>query len=441
MTDVYDLVELQTKREREKYERMVLPDEFWDARLDLHMIRDAARRRQVAPDAALGACLARVTAISDWQLRLPPVRGFPSPLSCWGVLSGSSAASKSSAMRVAAALLPTEPDWYRQTIASTGEAMIAAFWGEETNPETNKPETVRTHHAALVAYDEGSLLTQLTARQGSTLVQMLLTMWSGGTVGTDTIATAAKGKSRTLQQGTYQVSLLLAMQPEVAEGLLAQSGVGLVQRLTWYACHDLDPLRGHADYRIEPLHWQQPTIPDRRERAGEDGTLYLDVPLEVREAIRQEGADSLQPWHDADPLDGHANLVRLRVAAALALLDGRLDPTTGDWELAGMVTDVSRRIRTAVIETAQARATAKTDAAIEAHAAGIITAEEVREERIITNGYNTALSNLKRKGRMTKGALRNCLSTPQKAHFPEILHRLETDNAATFHEDGTVSAC
>ena len=54
-----------------------------------------------------------------------------------------------------------------------------------------------------------------------------------------------------------------------------------------------------------------------------------------------------------DSLDAHADLLRLKVAALLALLDGRQDVTVEDWALAEMAVDVSTAVRTDVISTVQ----------------------------------------------------------------------------------------
>lgn len=47
----------------------------------------------------------------------------------------------------------------------------------------------------------------------------------------------------------------------------------------------------------------------------------------------------------ADPLEGHAGLTRLKVAAGLAFLDSRLDVEPEDWRLSGLLMETSRAVR------------------------------------------------------------------------------------------------
>ncbi|MDP9333548.1 MAG: hypothetical protein M3Q30_09600 [Actinomycetota bacterium] len=45
------------------------------------------------------------------------------------------------------------------------------------------------------------------------------------------------------------------------------------------------------------------------------------------------------------PLDSHRDLLQLKVAGVLALVEGRLDISPEDWQLAGVVVDTSVRVR------------------------------------------------------------------------------------------------
>jgi hypothetical protein len=53
---------------------------------------------------------------------------------------------------------------------------------------------------------------------------------------------------------------------------------------------------------------------------------------------------------DQSALDGHALFCREKFAYALAVLDGRVDMTIEDWELAGIASDVSAHTRDATVE-------------------------------------------------------------------------------------------
>jgi hypothetical protein len=55
-----------------------------------------------------------------------------------------------------------------------------------------------------------------------------------------------------------------------------------------------------------------------------------------------------------DPLDSHRELLRLKVAGLLAVLDTRTDVSVEDWELAGVVLTTSVRVRESVTEAVRA---------------------------------------------------------------------------------------
>ena len=427
-SDVYDIHERKAARDLEKARTMVLPPEFWDARMDLAIIRDAARRRQVAPDAVLGACLSRVTAIADWQLRIPATIGFPNPISCWGVLTGSSSASKSAAMRIATALIPDGEPWFRTLNVSTGEALITSFFEDQTNPETNKIEAAQIYHAAFIGFDEGSLLQQLQDRKGSTLTQFMLTAWNGGDLGTETLATSKKGQSRVLKVGTYNMSILIALQPEVAEKFLDNAALGLVQRFIWYSTNDPDPLRPRPkDHSIRRLGWAMPRITGRDERHNDEGGIDIDYPERIKDQIWEDGADGQLPGASVDPLNGHLNLAKLRLAVGLALISGRIDITEEDWALASMIADVSGRIRADVIEGAAARLVARDEAHIQKGAAVVLLADNAKREQFILTAEDQILHLLSKRDPAPWGVFSRGLSDKQKSEFPTIMRRLVED--------------
>ncbi|MGP5481463.1 hypothetical protein ACTXMZ_00595 [Brachybacterium alimentarium] len=90
------------------------------------------------------------------------------------------------------------------------------------------------------------------------------------------------------------------------------------------------------------------------------------MPAEAAQAIRQKRVATLRG--DADPLDGHAMQTRLKVAAALAVLDGRQSVSRDDWRLAGFVmvkSDESRAVCVAALanlERQRARTQGQADA-------------------------------------------------------------------------------
>ena len=87
----------------------------------------------------------------------------------------------------------------------------------------------------------------------------------------------------------------------------------------------------------------------------------LKVPDEIETMIRQ----ARYRFHrgQVDDLSGHGTLTRLKVAAGFMWLDGRTDKITDeDWELAGIVMEISDATRTQTVR-ALARKTQRADAA------------------------------------------------------------------------------
>jgi hypothetical protein len=71
--------------------------------------------------------------------------------------------------------------------------------------------------------------------------------------------------------------------------------------------------------------------------------VVLSIPDVARTTIVEARRAKLRG--EGDALDGHALLARLKLAAALGLLEGRQKVTEDDWRLAGTVMDVSDATR------------------------------------------------------------------------------------------------
>ena len=144
---------------------------------------------------------------------------------------------------------------------------------------------------------------------------------------------------------------------------------GLTQRLLWAEAMDADApgydawaaaqhtpipsLQGHGD-----------AIPDRTDdytAAYRNGRLpagyaFLEAmyPDGVRREVWEERHATLT-GHGPGPLDTHATLLRLRVAALLPIIDPdrehRLEVTADDWHTAGLITAHSQKVRAHAITT------------------------------------------------------------------------------------------
>jgi hypothetical protein len=125
---------------------------------------------------------------------------------------------------------------------------------------------------------------------------------------------------------------------------------GTPQRFLFFSTVDPDP--PGVDELIEhpgPLHWSVPQItdPDVNAQGVNIHTVgrrwKFAVADSVAMAVRQGHLDRLSGRSGG--LEGHANLVQLKVAAVLGALDGRITITADDWDVAGTITTTSARVR------------------------------------------------------------------------------------------------
>ncbi len=174
----------------------------------------------------------------------------------------------------------------------------------------------------------------------------------------------------------YQASPVVGVQPERADVLLDDTAGGTPQRFVW-----LPTTYPHQDERpSEPpvLCWQLPSM-------DTSGTYSLPICLAAAQEI--DAAHLRRARGEGDPLDGHMLLTREKVAAALGLLQGHVEIVEEDWQLAGVVMDVSATTRAGVVvtlaavreraEEARIRHRVKTERAVDddSHARAFATAQ------------------------------------------------------------------
>jgi hypothetical protein len=318
----------------------VIGEEVWDERASLRHVRDWARARRASPWAALGVVLTRVVTATPPNIVLPALIGGEASLNMFVALVGPSGNGKGSVERCAEAAL----DIGDVDVAGVGSGEgIAHLYARR-----EKGVLVRERDAVLFTVAEVDNLTALGARQGATLMPQLRSAWSGERLG---FAYADAAKSLPLEAHSYRMCLVLGVQPEKAAPLMDDAGGGTPQRFLWLPTLDPGapdeappaPERGTwARPRFAPAHLSAPrsmTVPEVAARAIDAGRLAR---------LRGEGA----------ALDGHAGLARLKLAAALALLEGRLVIDDDDWRVAGMIMAVSDDTRAGVVRELAHRASA-----------------------------------------------------------------------------------
>lgn len=372
-----------------------LPDEFWRSRDVLQRIRQAAHSRTRSADAVLLCCLARVAALTPSSYYLPALVSGRGSLNFFAALVGSSGTGKSSAAEVAAELLPIKRDDVVTLSVGSGEGLIESYheWLYEENDEGKKVRIKKkTKDSALFSLDEGEALIEMSGRKGSTLAMNLRAGWTGGRIGQ---ANATQETFRQLEPHTYRMAVLMGFQLEYAAQLLGDSAGGTPQRFVFASAVDPNVPQVRPEW---PGELSLPTLPVTR--LGNAIEFDPDVAHEVRERSWRVTVGEMV----LDKLDSHADLVRMKVAALLTLLDARLTVEPHDWRLAGEVMRVSGLVRSWALEHARAVSAATEEAAAHRLGKRTLTTEDMQHEKALKSGSGS----IGRKVWRTKGV------TPQR---------------------------
>lgn len=336
-----------------------LPAELYARRAWLTELRRMAHERMVAPDAVLGSYLTIAASQMPAGLHLHTSIGAPITASLFTVMVGPSGTGKTAGTAVASQL-------YRERVVprglSTGEGLIEAFWGlrKAQDEETLKftTERMRTSANQLFVLDEGKALAQMAGRVGNITGEVLRTAWSGGDVGQHN---ATRELQRQLDARTYNLGLVMGMQPEVAAGLLADTSTGMAQRFLWFSV--LDPemplLDGddrpfadvlshsvHPDYvAVSEVEWIGGAAPDLG-GPSRVMTLAPTIRTRLREARwRTARGETATEEHDSQRVVAVGKL-----AMVLAYLDGANSVGEDVWDLASQVYDGSAAVRDQLME-------------------------------------------------------------------------------------------
>jgi hypothetical protein len=395
--------------------RFVPPEQpsIWDERPILRHLFDFARGRGAAPLAVLGVSLARIVAATPSNIVLPPLIGSDGSLNLFVAFVGASGEGKGAATAAAedAIDLSTRVDRIsgepvRTVNVGSGEGIVHQFVTRKAG------ELHRLRDAVLFSVPEVDTLTALGNRQGATLMPALRSAWSGEQLG---FAYADPSKALDVAARSYRCSLLLGVQPSKAGPLLEDADGGTPQRFLWVRVTDPDMPRKPPP-TPEPIKWtgQYPTVP----------RYEMDVCEEAVDTIQE--ARWLRSRGEGDPLDGHKLYTRLKVAAALALLEKRLNVTADDWRLSGRIMASSDETRAGVQRTLRERASEANIGRARAEAArAVVVAEEVDAQAVkrASQAVKTALG--KRRGEwLSSGDLRRSVASKVRRDLADALDAL-----------------
>lgn len=310
--------------------------DWWDARPWLRHIHTFARSRMVSPYSLLAITLVRVCAQTPPWYQLPAIIGGRGSLNLFCALVGPSGAGKTAVTAASDELLPWADKWVH---IGSGEGLAHTYATKVKAENPDQPGKYRyvldqhTYRAAVIV-DEIDTLTALGARQGATLMPTLRSAWSGSSFG---FGYADPTKRLSLAPHSYRLGLVAGAQPTRCETLFDEADAGTPQRFVWAPLTD----PGAPDEPPEnPGPLPEPTLP----RVSRFDPQVIEVPEVLRHAVLANRRHVVRTG-DTSGLDGHALLNRVKIAAAVALIEGRGTVTDDDWELAGTIQTTSDQTR------------------------------------------------------------------------------------------------
>jgi len=270
--------------------------------------------------------------------------------------------------------------------------------------------------AVLGDIPEVDTLAALGSRNGSTLLPLLRQAYMGELLG---FGYADPTKRLTVQEHQYRLCLTIGVQPRRSGVLLDDADGGTPQRLLWLPALDRNAPDEPPD-RPERMRWQLPRLPPHDRH---DGRIRLPVCESARQAVDEARLSTIRG--DAAALDGHALLARLKVAAALALLDGRAEVAEDDWTLAGTVLDVSDRTRGRVVETLRRTSADTNHARAEAEGERAVVVAGKVEDAVVRRVAQLLTRKLAGTADgLSGGVLRHRLPGRDRVHFDTAVDRL-----------------
>lgn len=321
-----------------------LPDEFWNSRPTLAHIRQAAHARARSADSVLVATLARIATLVHPTVTLPAIVGARGSLNFFGAIVASSGEGKSTSKAIAAELVPIVRKDIRDDISpGSGEGFVEMFLEmvDEEDADGKKRKVKRqTKVAAFVYVDEGQGLLAMGERNGATILPVLRSAWSGAALGQQN---ASQETNRYVAEHRYRIGMVLGFQLAYAARLIADGEGGTPQRFVFANAGDAT-IPDDAPEWPGVLPFVTPPVA---------GCVTIEFDPDIAAGIRRRALGVTRGEWQPDPLDSHADLVRMKVAALLALLDERRNVDAEDWDLAGMIQRTSNAVRRWAVDTAR----------------------------------------------------------------------------------------
>ena len=402
-----------------------MPADFFDARPEFAHVRDAAHSRGRSADAVLATVLARLAADTDHNIQLPPTIGSATNLSLIVAPVGPPASGKSTAIATASDLMA--PKVLKPECDSvppgSGEGLLELlfdFVPDPNDPHGKKKIHTQVRHNAFAVFDEGQIVTVLAARSGNSLLPNLRIIFTSGTLGQ---TNATQERKRIIPPGQAAYGVVIAIQPDLVGPLFQDAEAGTPQRFLWAATTAPTPKPGSRPDWPGPLPRQEISsqiTSKHQQNLGGYNRLVLTFPESVKREVEEN--DHHRQQYGSKALDEHTDLIRLKIAGLLAGLQGRLDISEEDWQLAGIVVESSRRVRDRLRDHLMAKQREQEQISAEKAARrSVVVTERTENWRVVQVAGKLAAKVHKDPGKWAPGKLRASLSKVQREWFDDAL--------------------
>ena len=392
----------------------------------LEFLHFEAKRRMIAPIAALGNALVHVGLAIPPDVLIPDVYGGVSNVnSAFAFIApsgGGKGISSTPILRIPdthqievrdpdVVLVQDFASALDNTSAGSGPALAAAFVQLQAIKDGKRIvgyDTVQHAFSAWFHWGEIDKLTALLSDKRDSTSAELREMWSGGPFGTFT-----KTGGR-IQVGPHKARgmVTIAAQPDNCRELFKNQSGGFVQRLVFLNAFDENKVN-YGDVEREtreialPKKWPE----------------FFAVDSWIANKVRDDYAENKSVGAD----NSHRNLSRLKVAALLAVMHGSTDIGMQWWDIAGAIMAHSDQTM------AEIRARLKEVAANEKKQAGVAQAIQNLAERgamatVEARAQKRILEELKEHGgRRTRARVKNRMSKQQQGIFEQAVTALVAD--------------
>lgn len=383
-------------------------DAFWAAKPWLAHVREYAEAGSAHPMAVLALSLLRVSMTIPPHVVLPAFIGGYGSLNLQVCIVAKSGQGKGVAESIAREVFSSPAlAMVHEVTGGSGEGIVKAF--RRNKVKDGDVEVIIVNEAVLFSFGEGDMLAALSTRSGATLTSVLKSAYSGERLGN---AYADLTKAVILPPHEYRLGLSVAIQPGKAQPLFDDTAGGAPQRFIWAPAGGWD--KGDWGWREKPAPMR---IEDQTWRGS--SRLAIGFDPTIRDYVRNLHQAKQRELIEVPELESHATQTRMKVAAIMAVIEGRRFVDLEDWALAGYFMDRSRETRTGVVEHLRVEESRANQKKGMARGLQDAEAERVLEGKRIMTATNTLRRKLERaQYEGVRGSdLKKALSSTQRELF------------------------